>query len=145
MSIFPSEVVNISGLIQSTITNTKALPLAKDYAWDFDLHDFKIIDGRTVVVTGKEAVKVWIWKALKTKKNRYRAYTETYGNELESLINQTLSRGASRSEIERYLKEALLINPYITGVKNIKVEIDGSRTDVSFTTLTIYGEVSINV
>ncbi|WP_045573611.1 DUF2634 domain-containing protein [Desulfosporosinus sp. I2] len=145
MSIFPSEVINISDLIQSTVTTTTELPLAKEYAWDFNNNDFLLYSGKNVIVTGKEAVKIWVWKALYTAKNRYKAYTGKYGNESESLINQTLSRGALQSEIERYLIEALLINPYIRGVKNIKVEIDGSRTDVSFTTITIYGEVSTHV
>ena len=145
MSIFPSEVINVSDLIKSTVTTATELPLAKEYAWDFSKNDFLLNSGKNVMVTGREAVKIWIWKALHTAKNRYKAYTGKYGNDLESLINQTLSRGALRSEIERYLIEALLINPYIVSVKTIMVEIDGSRTDVSFTTLTIYGEVSINV
>jgi hypothetical protein len=145
MSIFPSETVIISSLIQATVTSSAELLLAKEYAWDFDLNDFLLIDGKNVIVTGKEAVKVWIWKALHAKKNRYQAYTGNYGNKLESLINQGLSSGALRSELERYLKEALLINPYITGIKNIDISIDGSRTDVSFTATTIYGEVIISV
>ena len=145
MSIFPSEVIKVSELIQSTVTTATELPLAKEYAWDFSKNDFLLYSGKNGLVTGKEAVKVWIWKALQTKKNRYRAYTENYGNELESLINQGFSTGALRSELERYLKESLLVNAYITGVENIDISIDGSKTEVSFTAITVYGEVSVNV
>jgi len=145
MSIFPSETVTISTLIQATVTASTELPLAKEYAWDYDLNDFLLIDGKNVIVTGREAVKVWIWKVLKTKKNRYRAYTGNYGNELESLINQGLSTGALRSELERYLKESLLVNAYITGIKDIEITVDGSITGVSFTATTVYGDVIVSV
>jgi hypothetical protein len=145
MSIFPSETVTLSTLIQSTVTASAELPLAKEYAWDYDLNDFHLIDGKYQIVTGKEAVKVWIWKALHTKKNRYQAYTENFGNLLESLINQGLSSGALRPEMERYLKESLLVNAYITGIKDIEITIDGSLTNVSFTATTVYGDVVVNV
>ena len=67
MSIFPSE--SISNFIQSTVTDSTVLPLAKEYAWDFINDDFILVDGKNVIVTGKDAVKVWIWKALQTQKN----------------------------------------------------------------------------
>lgn len=146
MSIFPSEIINVSELIQTTVTTSSStLPLAKEYAWDFDANDFLLVDGKNVIVTGKEAVKVWIWKVLHTPKNRYQAYSASYGNELETLINQGLSTGALRSEMERYLKVSLLVNAYITGISNIVISVDGSKTDVSFTAITIYGEVSVSV
>ncbi|WP_407308536.1 DUF2634 domain-containing protein [Desulfosporosinus sp. SB140] len=145
MSIFPTETINVSDLIQATVIASADLPLAKEYAWDFDRNDFLLVNGKNVIVMGKEAVKVWIWKALHTPKNRYRAYSSSYGNELGSLIGQGLSVSALRSELERYLKESLLINTYITGVKNIDISIDGSKMDVGFTVTTTYGEENINV
>jgi len=142
MSIFPSE--SISNFIQSTVTDSTVLPLAKEYAWDFINDDFILVDGKNVIVTGKDAVKVWIWKALQTQKNVYKAYSQSFGNGLETLISQGLSDAALKSEIERYLKESLLVNPYITGISDISIIVEGSKTDVSFTTTTIYGEVRIN-
>jgi len=47
--------------------------------------------------------------------------------------------------LERYLKESLLINPYITGISNTYISVEGSKTDVSFIATTIYGEVVISV
>ena len=97
MSIFPSETVTIGKLIKSTETFPTQLPLAKENAWDFSKNDFLLNSGKNVIVTDKEAVKVWMWKVLHTKKKRYKAYTSKYGNELESL----------------------LVNAYVTGVKDI--------------------------
>jgi len=145
MIIFPSETITISNLIQATVTASIELPLAKEYAWDFDNNDFLLVDGKNVIKTGKEAVKVWIWKSLQTQKSRYRAYTKSFGNELESLIAQGLSSGALKAELERYLKESLLINSYVTGIKNIDIGVDGSKTSVTFTATTTYGDVIISV
>ena len=74
----------------------------------------------------------------------YKAYSQSFGNGLETLISQGLSDAALKSEIERYLKESLMVNPYITGISDISIIVEGSKTDVSFTTTTIYGEVRIN-
>lgn len=145
MSIFPSGTIDVSNLISATETASEDLPLAKEYAWDFEKNDFLLINGKNMIVTGKEAVKVWIWQALNTPKNRYQAYSASYGNELALLINQGFSKSALRSEVERYLKESLLINPYIMGIKNIDMSVDGNKMDVDFTVTTIYGEESINV
>ena len=141
MSIFPQNFGQ--ALITPIGSITTALPLAKEYAWDYVINDFLLVDGKNVIVTGREAVKVWIWKALKTAKDRYKAYA-SFGNELESLISAGLSIAALKSELERYLKESLLINAYITGISDISIVIDGSKSDVSFTAATIYGDVIIS-
>lgn len=145
MSIFPSETVTLGNLIQSTVDDSSTLPLAKEYAWDYENNDFLLIDGKNVILTGKDAVKVWIWKALHTPKNRYKAYSSNFGHDLETLVSQGLSSAALSSEIERYLKESLLINPYITRISGISLSMEGSKASVSFTVTTIYGDVSINV
>ncbi|KLU64010.1 hypothetical protein DEAC_c40040 [Desulfosporosinus acididurans] len=142
MSIFPD---NIGQAVLSSSSTTTTLPLAKEYAWDYINNDFLLVDGKNVVVTGQDAVKVWIWKALQTPKNRYKAYSGSFGNDLESLIATGFSPAALSSEVERYLKESLLINPYITGIADISLSTDGSKANVSFTATTIYGEVSLSV
>ena len=141
MSIFPDETIDID----TTVTETAELPLAKEYAWDFEARDFLLADGKNVIVTGRDAIKVWIWRALLTPKNRFKAYGPNYGNDLESVISQGLSSEALRSEVGRLLRESLLVNAYITGVQNLGIDIDGSRTSVSFTATTVYGEVDISV
>lgn len=144
MSIFPSEIINVNDLIQETVaTSSSELPLAKEYAWDFDNNDFLLVDGKNIIVSGKEAVKVWIWKVLQTAKNRYKAYTSNFGNELENLIAQGLSNAALRSETERYLKETILVNSYINGISDINLSFDDSMMNVEFTATTVYGEVTI--
>ena len=42
------------------------LPLCREIAWDFEKNIPIFQDGKPLEVTGLEAVKVWIWKALHT-------------------------------------------------------------------------------
>ncbi|MBZ9615286.1 DUF2634 domain-containing protein [Clostridium estertheticum] len=143
MSIFPVET--ISTIIEATTSDSTDLPLLITYAWDFVNDDFLLTDGKNTLVTGIDAVKVWAWKALHTPRYRYLAYSWNYGNEFEDLINKGYSNEVLKSEIERCLKEALLISAYITSIQDISIVIDGSKVSVDFTIVTIYGEASISV
>lgn len=135
MSIFP--------MIQPSAAegSTSTLPLCKEVAWDY-INNVPIWRrGEPATVTGKEAVKVWIWKALHTPRFKYEIYTWAYGEEFSSLIGQAYTPTLKEAEAPRYLRECLLINPYITAVNNITVEFSGSRLTVSGRAVTIYGEV----
>ena len=143
MSIFPQISVNTDTLIQSTQQTT--LPLYKEYAWDYNNNDFLLKDGKFQIVTGLEAIKVWIWKALQIQRYGYLSYSWNYGNELEKLVGQNLSANVMQSEVQRYIEESLCINPYIQGITNISITQDGSKLNIIFTTITLYGEVDISV
>ena len=138
MSIFP--------MIQPTADGTgeaQALPLAQEVAWDYE-NDVPIYRrGEPVTVTGKEAVKVWIWNAIHTERYRYEIYSWAYGSEFHSLMGQAYTPNLKTAEAPRYLRECLLINPYITAVNNITVEFADARLTVSGTAVTVYGEVPI--
>lgn len=139
MSIFPA--------IQPATDETEssgALPLCKEVAWNYDSNSPIFRRGVPIIVTGKEAVKVWIWKALYTARYRYEIYSNDYGSEFETLIGQAYTDMLKEAEAPRYLRECLMINPYITAVKNINCSFAGSRLTVSGTVETIYGEVEIN-
>lgn len=139
MSIFPIISPPDSGGGQA-----QALPLCREVAWDFanDVPIFR--GGQPVVVTEKEALKVWIWRALRTQRFRYEIYTWAYGSEFESLLGQAYSDCVKTAEAPRYLRECLLVNPYITAVKDISVSFEAARLTVKGTAVTIYGEVDFN-
>lgn len=120
------------------------LPLCREAAWDFEKNTPVWRQGEPVIVTGREAVKVWIFKALMTPRFRYEIYTWAYGSEFESLIGQAYTPALKEAEAPRYLRECLLINPYVTDVRNIIVDFAGSRLTVSGTADTIYGEVAFD-
>ena len=77
------------------------LPLFKEISIDFDTGEFVIQDGDLVILEGTEALKVWIWKTLKTERNRYLIYSNSYGNDLADNIGQIY---------DKVTKDALMIN-----------------------------------
>ncbi len=139
MSIFPMISPEASQGAQA-----QALPLYKEVAWDFEQDVPVFRQGEPVVVTGKEALKVWIWRAIRTPRFRYEIYTWAYGSEFESLLGQAYTDAVKTAEAPRYLRECLLINPYITAVKNIAVSFESAKLTVAGTAVTIYGEVEFH-
>lgn len=144
MSILPQFDTSVETIITDT-TSSEELPIPVEYAWDFDNNDFLLNNGKFVMVKGLDAIKIWIWKALKTSRYKYTAYSWNYGHELETLIGQGFSIASLKSEAERLVKEALMINPYITGITNMDISFNESILKTSFTVKTPYGEVNINV
>lgn len=139
MSIFP--MIDPG---EAAETGSQALPLCREAAWDFE-HDVPIFrGGEPVVVTEKEALKVWIWRALRTPRFKYEIYTWAYGSEFESLLGQAYTDAVKTAEAPRYLRECLLVNPYITAVKDITVSFEAARLTVKGTAVTVYGEVDFS-
>lgn len=138
-SIFP--------MVQPEMSETSAaqLPLCREIAWDFVNGTPIFSGGCPVEVTGAEAVKVWAWKALNTVRYRHEIYTWDYGCEMETLIGQAFTSDVKHSEAVRYIREALMVNPYIRAVRQMSVDFKDSRLTVSCTVDTIYGEVDVYV
>jgi len=119
--------------------------LYKEVQWDYENNMPVFKSGSPVIITGRNAVLVWAWKALHVPRFRYVIYTWDYGNEVESLIGQPFTEDLKRSEAARYVQECLLINPYITGVNNITVNFNDGIMLVSCSLSTVYGEVDVSV
>ena len=111
MSIFP--------FIDSTSTSTETndeLPMLKEYAYDFEKNELLLDEGgRTYMVEGNEALRIWIFKAL------------------------------FKLEIERFIIEALMVNPYIKRLDNFVFENTSTGMTVSFDCTSIYGSNTILV
>lgn len=138
MSIFP--------FIQPEAEDMAETVLYKEVKWDFDKDTPVFKNGAPVIVTGKEAVKTWAWNALNTARKRWEVFSWDYGSDIDELIGQAYTNDVKTSECQRYLKECLLINPYISGVENIEVEFDNKGLlTVSCTIKTLYGEEDISV
>ena len=141
MSIFPI----ISPAVSES--DSGALPLAKEAAWDYEENIPIFRQGEIVVVSGKEAVKVWIWKALHTERFRYEIYSRSYGSDVFRLIGKPYTSQLKQTEAARYIRECLMINKYITQVRNSTVSFAGSQLTISCTVDTIYGteDITTNV
>lgn len=121
------------------------LPVYKEIAWDFKENKPIIVDGNFKVVEKNEAVKTWIYKAIKTERFRYGIYSWDYGSEIESLINKGFTKDLIKSEVERFITEALSTNEYILSINYVDVNFNNDLLNVDISLSTIYGEVKANV
>lgn len=121
------------------------LPEFREYAFDFSKDEFIIENGRLAIVTQKEAIKVWAYKALITERYRYRAYFDDYGAELEHFIGIVTNDGVEAIEVFRYIEEALLVNPYITDVNILGIEQNKKKITLNIELITIYGDTMLGI
>ena len=89
-----------------------------------------------------EAMKQAIYKILQTERFDYLIYSWNYGVELKALFGK--SYPVVENEVKRIIKEALIADSRITDVVDFKVaRVDKRTVAVSFTALTIFGDMDI--
>ena len=120
-------------------------PLYREVKWDYEKNAPVYRGGGPVFTEGVQAVQVWAWKALHTPRFRHEIYSWNYGSEVESLVGEAYSDELKKAEAARYVKECLLINPYLTDVKNLSVEFSRDRLAISGKLITVYGEAELHV
>lgn len=112
--------------------------IPREYEIDFGTGQ---LTGR--IVEGKEAIKMWVYKALKTDRYKHLIYSWDHGVEFQDLIGKGFDNAYIESEVQRYVKEALSVNKHIKEVKDFIVTFKGSSLTVYFTIITDFGEVNI--
>lgn len=118
-----------------------SLPLFTEMAIDFNTGEIISKDGEIVKLTGKEALNVWIWKTLKTERNRFKAYSNSFGSDIHKEIGYVYDRTVKEQLITSEIVDTLIVNPYILRVYDF--EIDYSDEDltlnIKFKVDSIYG------
>ena len=112
----------------------------RDWAFDLETKQFLRKGGRQYLEEGREALKNWIWKALKTPRDRYAAYSSEFGEEFDQIQGIT-DFDLIQEELERMITDALLVSPYINHVRGFSFEREGSVVYVHFTADTAFGEL----
>lgn len=141
MSIFPF----INGDDGIDNSSKVELPIYKECAWDFENDKCIFDDGSPRIVYKNEGIKVWIYKAIKTNRYEFEIYTWNYGSEIESLIGKGFEVGYIKSETARYIKESLLINPYIVAIHNLDVNFKDDTLAVDGDIETVYGFLNVKI
>ncbi|MEH6940771.1 DUF2634 domain-containing protein [Bacillus sp. JJ722] len=125
---------------ENTEETSKAAYYGKSFLFDFDKGEFVFENGKMVVVTGKEALKVWITKVLKTEKFRFKIYEKEeekdteYGVTIEDLvIGHNFSQAFIESELKREIEVALLRHPLIDFLSDFRFEREKSLLIIYFT------------
>ena len=118
-----------------------------ELAWDFNKNCFIYNqDGSHKIVTRNEAIKVWVYKTLATERHRYGAYFSDYGIEIEEkFIGKVANDTSEVNELFQYIKEALLVNPYILSVSNLNFTQEYKTITLHIDLTTVYGKSTISI
>ncbi len=114
-------------------TNTYKYNLKKSYAFDFEKGEFILkANGDIALVDDLKAYEQWCVKALKTKRYSKNAYTELYGQELNTILGLGLNRNAMELEIERMVSETIMVHPRTKTVNNFTFNWQNNDSEVIF-------------
>ena len=118
--------------------------MKKTFDFDFKAGEFRMKNGNPVVLTGIDALKLWIQKCIRTQLNRHSIYKgKQYGANIEDLvIGKSYNFDFAESELRREIETALLQNEDIQSMSSFSVKRAGSTLDISLTLITVYGKVS---
>lgn len=133
MSLFPF----INHEVEEDQVKTSVIPV--EYEIDFETCK---LTGR--LVKGKDAIRIWVHKALLTTRYKYIIYSWDYGHEIEELIGKNYNHDFISAEVKRFIEECLSVNPYILSIDNFSCRFEGKELFCDFTVHTQFGEVSIN-
>ena len=135
----------INSTVNTTVSTNK-LPYLTEYAWDLENDRFlKNAEGQHIIVTENEALKVWIYKTLKTERFRYVAYHDSYGIELEKYIGNTNIKNVGEM-IKADIKEGLLVNPYIVSIDSMTItQQEKDVIEITIALTSIYKKTIIKV
>lgn len=118
----------------------------KAFLFDFETGDFVYKNGAPILLEGKEALKAWIEKCIRTVKYRAIVHSDLeYGPQIDDLIGSVLPTDFVKAEIEREITEALLRNPFITSVVDFSFEVEGSRLIANLTVNSTYDDEVLEV
>lgn len=138
MSLFPfatTEEVNLS-------TTEVIASEVKEYGVDFKTGK---LTGK--IVEGLDAVCVWAYLALKTKRYRWVIFSWNHGEEYTDLIGYSHSEAYLKSEVKRCVEECLFENEHIKAIEDLEVSQEKELLKIRFRMVTDFGskEVDWNV
>ena len=137
MSILPTFV---NAEIEEELEKSPSLTVPKEYGIDFDTGQ---MTGK--IVEGKEAIKVWIWNCLHTSRFRYGIHSWDFGWDPEEYVGKAVTTEYIQADAQTEIEEALMMNPYITGIDDFNAVKEDDRLTVTFTALTAFGDVDMEV
>ncbi len=137
MSILPTF---IETEIEEELAKTPSLTIPKEYGIDFSTGQ---LTGK--IVEGKEAIKVWIWNCIHTSRFRYGIHSWEFGWNPEEYVGQAVTAEYIQADALTEVEEALMQNPYITGIEDFSATKVDDLLTISFTALTQFGDVEMEV
>lgn len=113
------------------------------YNFDFKQGEFILNNGSVSVLTGIDALRLWIDKTIRTQLGRYSIYKgKNYGANIEDLIiGKSYGFDFVESELKREIKTALLRHEDILSIDKFSAVKNGTVLEVNFTLKTVYGNI----
>lgn len=133
--------------LEQTETEAEEMPTFKEYAIDFKTGEY-IKEGNDIKLLEKnEALKVWIFKALKTERFRYMdVHSDDYGSELETNIGTIYQKSVKDALMINQIRDTLLVNPYISECYNFEISNEEEYVPhITFNVKTVYGDLEMEV
>lgn len=117
------------------------------YNFDFKQGEFVMSGGGILVLTGIDALRLWVEKTIRTQLGRYSIYAgKNYGANIEDLvIGKSYGFDFVESELRRELETALIRHEDILSMDSFSVVKSGLVLNVSFTLSTVYGKLDEEV
>lgn len=114
------------------------------YNFDFKQGEFVFEKGTAVVLTERNALMLWVEKAIRTQIDRYNMYSgKKYGAYIEDfVIGKSYGFDFVESEMKREIETALLRHEDILAVTGFSAVRSSSALNVTFTLKTIYGNIT---
>nr|DAJ29177.1 MAG TPA: Protein of unknown function (DUF2634) [Caudoviricetes sp.] len=133
--------------LEKTDAEVEKIPIFKEYAIDFKTREYIKDENGIKVLEKNEALKVWIFKALKTERFRYTdVHSDDYGSELETNIGTIYHKTVKDALMINQIRDTLLVNPYITECYNFEISNEEEYVpQITFNVRTIYGELEMEV
>lgn len=134
-----STLTTIDNMMQSGGSND--LPMMQEWAFDIDTGQFMTNEnGQYYLVSGNAALKIWLYWAVTTQRYRWMANSRDYGVETERMVGMLVSDAIKSSELERTIREAIGICPYVKTIEYVRLSTDGELVNVDVRVTSPYGE-----
>ena len=134
--------------LEKAETEVEEMLTFKEYAIDFKTGEYIKDENNDIKVLEKnEALKVWIFKALKTERFRYTdVHSDNYGSELETNIGTIYQKSVKDALIINQIRDTLLVNPYILECYNFDISNEDEYVpQITFNVKTVYGELEMEL
>ena len=86
-----------------------------------------------------DALKIWIYKALKTVRYSSLIYSWDFGSSLFELIGKGYSLDYLQMEVERFVVDVLSVNENIINVYNFNIQLKGDILHICFDVKSVFG------
>lgn len=140
------DALNVGTLAVAQLDNKKELPLLQEWAYDFERNEFLTNEnGLPYLVSGNEALKIWVFWAVTTAKRHWLANSRAYGSEIERMVGLPVSVAIKSSELKRTIKESIEQCEYVKHVDSIETSFEDGLLSIDVQLKSVYNEGWVNV